>query len=313
MHDPRRVPARPLDRLVEDAVGGRRRGRVRREVEVHPVAGHVEAGERGDRGAGERDRREVVGIAGIGQDDRAAALDRAQRELHQACLRPGQDRDLAGRIELHAVDVGVAGGDCLLERREAGKRGVPVHVGAGGRLGERLDDVRRRPDLGVASSKVDERLAVCCRRRRNPCEQRSEVLLRQPLNPFRRLAHPAMLWNASAEMAQCVRCGGELEERFRFCPWCAQPQRRKIVEFFSPHPRDAGKALRITRYLTEDPHIRFSVWNESGMAEGAVSLDEREAGRVARFLRPVRPQASLLDVARRAAGRRRPRTRSRTA
>jgi hypothetical protein len=121
-----------------------------------------------------------------------------------------------------------------------------------------------------------------------------------------------MLWNASAEMAQCMRCGGELEERFRFCPWCAQPQRRKIVEFFSPHPRDAGKALRITRYLTEDPHIRFSVWNESGMAEGAVSLDEREAGRVARFLRPVRPQASLLDVARRAAGRRRPRTRSHT-
>ena len=113
-------------------------------------------------------------------------------------------------------------------------------------------------------------------------------------------------------MAQCARCGGELEERFRFCPWCAQPQRKKIVEFFSPHPRDAGKALRITRYLTEDPHIRFSVWNESGVAEGAVSLDEREAGRVARFLRPVTRQASLLDVARRAAGRRRPRTRSRT-
>jgi hypothetical protein len=113
-------------------------------------------------------------------------------------------------------------------------------------------------------------------------------------------------------MAQCLRCGGELEERFRFCPWCASPQRSKIVEFFSAHPRDAGKALRVTRYLTDDPHIRFSVWNESGVAEGAVSLDEREAGRVARFLRPVTRQASLLDAARRAAGRRRPRTRSRT-
>jgi hypothetical protein len=113
-------------------------------------------------------------------------------------------------------------------------------------------------------------------------------------------------------MAQCVRCSGELEERFRFCPWCAQPQRTKIVEFFSPHPRDAGKALRITRYLTDDPHVRFSVWNESGVAEGAVSLDEREAGRVARFLRPVKQPASLFDAARRAAGRRRPRTRSRT-
>src|SRR5438067_3776930 len=117
----------------------------------------------------------------------------------------------------------------------------------------------------------------------------------------------------SVEMARCARCAGELEERFRLCPWCAAPQRRKIVEFFSPHPRDAGKALRVTRYLTDDPHVRFSVWNESGVAESAVSLDEGEAGRVAHFLRPPsRPPVSLLDVARRAAGRRRPRTRSRT-
>jgi len=42
----------------------------------------------------------------------------------------------------------------------------------------------------------------------------------------------------------------------------------------------------VTRYLTDDPHVRFSVWNESGVAESAVSLDEREASRVARFLRP---------------------------
>ena len=93
-------------------------------------------------------------------------------------------------------------------------------------------------------------------------------------------------------MARCARCGGDVEERFRFCPWCAQPQRRKLVEFFRPHPRDAGKALRVTRYLTEDPQVRFSVWNESGVAESAVSLDEREAARVARFLRP--PKRSFL-------------------
>jgi hypothetical protein len=79
-------------------------------------------------------------------------------------------------------------------------------------------------------------------------------------------------------MAHCARCGGELAERFRFCPWCAEPQRKKIVEFFSPHPRDAGKALRVTHYLTDDPHIRFSVWNESGVAECA-------GGTRGRFLR----------------------------
>src|SRR3954470_20591939 len=113
-------------------------------------------------------------------------------------------------------------------------------------------------------------------------------------------------------MARCRSCGGTVDDPFRFCPWCAAPQRRKVVEFFRAHPRDGDKALRVTRYLTDDPHVRFSVWDESGVAEAAVSLDEREAGRVARFLLPLRQQTSLLAVARRAAGRRRPRTRSKT-
>jgi hypothetical protein len=82
----------------------------------------------------------------------------------------------------------------------------------------------------------------------------------------------------------CAECGGELAASFRFCPWCAAPQRRKLVEFFRAHPRDDGKALRVSRYLTEDPHVRFSVWNAEGIAEAAVSLDEREASRLADFL-----------------------------
>jgi len=90
-------------------------------------------------------------------------------------------------------------------------------------------------------------------------------------------------------MAPCVQCGGEVEERYRYCPWCAAPQRRKLVEFFRAHERDAGKALRVSRYLDEC-HVRFSVWDESGRAEAAVSLDEREAGRLARFLGPRRPR-----------------------
>ena len=78
-------------------------------------------------------------------------------------------------------------------------------------------------------------------------------------------------------MRVCAECGGELASSFRFCPWCAAPQRRKLVEFFRAHPRDDGKALRVSRYLTEDPHVRFSVWNAEGVAEGAGrSLDELE-------------------------------------
>ena len=91
-------------------------------------------------------------------------------------------------------------------------------------------------------------------------------------------------------MTACRHCGGSLEAEFRFCPWCAAPLRSKLVEFFHAHPlveSDAGRALRVSRYLgpaAEERHVRFSVWNEEGTAEAAVSLDEGEALRLARFV-----------------------------
>ena len=85
-------------------------------------------------------------------------------------------------------------------------------------------------------------------------------------------------------MRVCAECGGKLESAFRFCPWCAAPQRSKLVEFFRAHPRDDGKALRVSRYLTDEPHVRFSVWSVEGVAEAAVSLDEDEADRLSLFL-----------------------------
>lgn len=93
-------------------------------------------------------------------------------------------------------------------------------------------------------------------------------------------------------MRTCPTCRGEVEERFRFCPWCGAAQRLKIVDFFRAHPAiegDRGKALRVSRYLRGDVirHVRFSVWNEaarSPRAEAAVSLAEEEAERLARFL-----------------------------
>jgi len=94
-------------------------------------------------------------------------------------------------------------------------------------------------------------------------------------------------------MGACGQCGGPVERPYRFCPWCAAPQRLKVVEFFRPHraiERDRGKALRVSRYLGEteaERHVRFSVWDESGelvRAQAAVSLDEAEAARLAGFL-----------------------------
>ena len=108
-------------------------------------------------------------------------------------------------------------------------------------------------------------------------------------------------------MGECAACGGRVEESFRFCPWCAAPQRLKLVEFFrglAITERDRGKALRVSRYLGGPKrHVRFSVWSGEGVAEAAVSLDEEEAGRLRRFLAPPRVPARRR-ASRRAATRR---------
>jgi hypothetical protein len=112
-------------------------------------------------------------------------------------------------------------------------------------------------------------------------------------------------------MTACSRCGKSLEASFRFCPWCGVAQRRKLVEFFRPHPNSLGRALRVSRYYGDDPQVRFSVW-EDGVARAAVSLDDAEARRLASFLARTadRPQEAglatrLRDVAQRVSATRR--------
>ena len=95
-------------------------------------------------------------------------------------------------------------------------------------------------------------------------------------------------------MGTCRQCGREVDAAFRFCPWCGHAQRLKLTEFFFGHPQiegDSGRALRISRYLGDDPeqrHVRFSVWSEAApgrtRVEAAVSLADEEAERVAGFL-----------------------------
>lgn len=100
-------------------------------------------------------------------------------------------------------------------------------------------------------------------------------------------------------MRTCRACGNGVEDRYRYCPWCAAPQRRKLVEFFAPHPGvegDAQKALRVSRYFGDEdvePQVRFSIWSVDS-AEAAVSLTNEEAARVAAFLAP-QPRRPLLD------------------
>jgi hypothetical protein len=67
---------------------------------------------------------------------------------------------------------------------------------------------------------------------------------------------------------------------------------------------DHGRALRVSRYFgrsNAERHVRFSVWNETGRAEAAVSLDDDESVRLAAFIlthTPPPPRARLLDAVR---------------
>jgi hypothetical protein len=95
-------------------------------------------------------------------------------------------------------------------------------------------------------------------------------------------------------MAQCRHCEREVEGEFRYCPWCATPQRRKLVEFFRGADDDSHRALRVSRYLPER-RVRFSVWDETGTARAAVTLDDEEAGRLAEYLAPPARRWGLLE------------------
>jgi len=74
-----------------------------------------------------------------------------------------------------------------------------------------------------------------------------------------------------------------LEDRFRFCPHCGKVQRKKIIELFRGHPDVGDGWLRVSHYLGEQEHARFSVWH-GDEAEAAVSLDPEEMRRLGRFL-----------------------------
>jgi hypothetical protein len=95
-------------------------------------------------------------------------------------------------------------------------------------------------------------------------------------------------------MRRCRECEGSVDERHRYCPWCATPQRVKLVEFFGGSGEDAGRAVRVSRYVSEG-HVRFSVWDETGRAEAAVSIDEEEARRLAAFLGARDRLATFLE------------------
>jgi hypothetical protein len=95
-------------------------------------------------------------------------------------------------------------------------------------------------------------------------------------------------------VVQCRHCEATIGGDYRYCPWCAAPQRRKLVEFFRGAEGDEHRALRVSRYLPEQ-RVRFSLWDETGTARAAVTLSDDEAARLGEFLAPQVTRPSLLD------------------
>jgi zinc-ribbon domain len=87
-------------------------------------------------------------------------------------------------------------------------------------------------------------------------------------------------------MASCSSCGTRIEAEFRFCPGCGRVLRTKIVEYFRGDRRLDDGDLRVSVYLSEPRHVRFSVWRDE-TAQAAMSLDPAEAERLAAYLAAV--------------------------
>lgn len=100
-------------------------------------------------------------------------------------------------------------------------------------------------------------------------------------------------------MASCSSCGTQIEAGFRFCPGCGRVLRTKMVEYFRGDRRLDDGDLRVSVYLAEPRHVRFSVWRNE-VAESAMSLDPEEASRLATFLGTVaKPRGRSFDRIRR--------------
>jgi hypothetical protein len=99
---------------------------------------------------------------------------------------------------------------------------------------------------------------------------------------------------------RCRRCDENVDQAFRYCPWCSAPLRLKVTELFRGKE---GRGLRVSRYFADEDReaeVRVSVWSEAldgrMHADAAVSLDEGEAGRLGRFLEetPAPDQAQTV-------------------
>lgn len=100
-------------------------------------------------------------------------------------------------------------------------------------------------------------------------------------------------------MRECGSCGSMFDRLFRYCPWCGVVQRLKIVGYFQALPfvdSDQTRGLRVSRYLGQPGHVRFSIW-DAGEVSAAMSIDEQQARRLTTFLGRTDPDVHTRPFA----------------
>ena len=200
MDDRRAGALRIRDRLLEESRRRAHGARVRRVVEVDgrrrraPRRSRAPSRRPGRAAAGRARRRRARPPTGSpGSTDRAAGSCRRAARATAPARRspsscPGRPRPRARGRARRRRRRGSAR-DRLAQPRQPAERRVAVHVRPSRGGAQRLDDVRRRPDLGVPAAEVDDRRPLLRGRGRHAREQSGEVLRRKPLEPVRTRTH----------------------------------------------------------------------------------------------------------------------------
>ena len=166
------VAPRERDRLIEELERRRRRGRVVGVVQEHQlrllerirgdgaqIGQEAAAGPQRHRvgnALGHDRRRAVHGVAGVRYDRHVAGVQQRPGQVREPFLGADQSENVGGGLEGHAEApaVPVRHSPLVLDGTAVGRIAVAADVG--GAFHERVDDVGRRREIGIAHAEVDD-------------------------------------------------------------------------------------------------------------------------------------------------------------
>ena len=125
--------------------------------------------------AGEHRADLVDRVRGVRHERDVARIDEAERDVADALLRADERQHFLRRIEVNAEAAFVPARDGLAELGQALGLGIAVVRRLARGLAQRVDDVRRRRQVGVADAEGDDVDALCLLRRDLLADLREEI------------------------------------------------------------------------------------------------------------------------------------------